>query len=396
MSTEELLRLAAKNSQSITQAQLKVLVTKKDIDVAKAPYFPILNAEAMDSAGFPGSSAWIGEEGLIGSPFRSGIAGGVVAKQLVLDFGRTAADVRAAHAQVAVSQQSTHVTAYEVKVLALQVFYQCAKFKKQRDIWARLAKESAIINREAKHFVKTGQRSVVDTYLSDSQTEEARTAYAYFEKRVEGSINELAVITGVPARTFDCPSLSNQLIDSLNPQSRINASPYVKRAVAGAKLAQEQLKREQADSMPKIVAIASAGGMAKTHLVNRENYAVGLGIMMPLFDLNISSRIKRAQAEVLVKQQDIATQKQFLEEMNAKLDQIIMASGTRLKHLNIELNIAQEGFKVAKRRYFKLEGDLVDLREAWRNLSRAETTIEDARSDLLQASGAKALLNGGE
>ena len=83
LTTEELLRLAAKNSQSISQAQLEVLVKQKEIDVAKARYFPILRAEAIDSAGFPGSSNWLGIEGLVGSPYRSGPTAGVVTKQLI-------------------------------------------------------------------------------------------------------------------------------------------------------------------------------------------------------------------------------------------------------------------------------------------------------------------------
>lgn len=394
LTTDELLRLSKKNSQSISQAQLEVLVRQKEIDVAKARYYPILRAEAIDSAGFPGSSAWLGIEGLVGSPYRSGPTAGVVTKQLIYDFGRTAAAVKTAQSQVNVAKQSTRVTTYEVQLFALQAYYQCATYKKKRDIWAHLAKESAVITKEAKHFVKTGQRSVVDNYLSESETEEARTEYAFFKERVLGSIRELAVITGKPTSTIDCPTLSNQLIDSLNSNNRVNSSPYVQRALAAAKAAQEKLKREKATFRPEIVAIASGGGMDKTHLVGRDNYAVGIGVSMPLLDFNITSRINRAQAELLAKQQEIAAQKQYIEEMNAKLDLTIQAAIIRIKHLNIELAIAKEGFKVAKRRYFSLEGDLVDLREAWRNLSRAQTIIEDARNDLLQARGVKALLNG--
>ncbi|CAM2939194.1 type I secretion outer membrane protein, TolC family [Legionella steigerwaltii] len=394
LTTEELLRLAERNSQSITQAQLDVIVKQKEIDVAKARYFPVLRAEALDSAGFPGSSAWLGTEGLVGSPYRSGPTAGVVTKQLIYDFGRTAAAVKAARSQVDVAKQSTRVTAYQVQLFALQAYYQCATYKKKQEIWSKLAKESALITKEAKHFVNTGQRSVVDNYLSESETEEARTEHAFLKEQVLGSLKELAVITGKDASTIDCPILSEKLIDSLNSRSRVYASPYVKRAIADAKAAQEQLKKEKAIFRPEIVAIASGGGMDKTHLVRREDYAVGVGVSMPLLDFNITSRISQAQAELIAKQQAIAAQKQFIEEMNAKLDLTIRATITRIKHLNIELNIAKEGFKVAKRRYFNLEGDLVDLREAWRNLARAQTIIEDARNDLLQAKGAKALLNG--
>ena len=105
MTTDELLHLAEKNSQSIIEAQAKVFVRQKEIDIAKAPYYPILNMEALDSAGFPGSSEWLDIEGLVGSPFCKGPTAGLVAKQLIYDFGRTAADVRASQSQVKVARQ---------------------------------------------------------------------------------------------------------------------------------------------------------------------------------------------------------------------------------------------------------------------------------------------------
>ncbi|WP_231294609.1 TolC family protein [Fluoribacter dumoffii] len=394
LTTEELLRLSEKNSQSINQAQLDVLVKVKEIEVAKAHYFPILRAEALESTGFPGSSNWLGIEGLVGSPYRSGPTAGVVAKQLIYDFGKTAAAVNAARSQVNVARQTTRVTMYEVQLFALKAFYQCATYKKKQEIWSNLAKESALITKEAKHFVKTGQRSVVDNYLSESETQEARTEYSYLKEQVLGSLKELSVIIGKSASTIDCPVLSESLIDSLNSKSRVYSSPYVKRAIADAKAAYENLIKEKSRFRPEIVAIASGGGMDKTHLIGREDYAVGVGVSMPLFDLNITSRINKAQAKLLVKQKAVAAQKQYIQELNAQLDLSIKSTLIRIKHLNIELNIAQEGFKVAKKRYFNLEGDLVDLREAWRNLARAQIIIEDARNELLLSKAAKALLNG--
>ena len=86
MSTVELLHLAEVNSQSITAAEFNVLVRQKEIDIAKARLYPVFNAEGLDSTGFPGSSAWLGIEGLVSSPYRAGATGGVVARQLLLDF----------------------------------------------------------------------------------------------------------------------------------------------------------------------------------------------------------------------------------------------------------------------------------------------------------------------
>ena len=49
---------------------------------------------------------------------------------------------------------------------------------------------------------------------------------------------------------------------------------------------------------------------------------------------------------------------------------------------------------MAKNRYLKFQGSLVDLRDALRNLGRIEVDLEDTRADLLEALGSKALLDG--
>jgi len=83
-----------------------------------------------------------------------------------------------------------------------------------------------------------------------------------------------------------------------------------------------------------------------------------------------------------------------MDEVNAKYDEIIDASKARIEHLEREEKLAREGFAVAKNRYFKLQGNLVDLRDALRNLGRIETDMKDTQANLLEATGAKDLLNG--
>lgn len=146
--------------------------------------------------------------------------------------------------------------------------------------------------------------------------------------------------------------------------------------------------------MPKIVAVASAGGMEGTHLVKNTDYSAGIGVTLPLFDLTVRAKVQHATAVAHAKDREVCAQKLFLEEENAKYDRIIRSSEVRLQHLDNELTLANKAFKVAKIRYFTLEGDLIDLRDAFRNLSRVETDLENTRTLLLQALGSKALLNG--
>lgn len=393
ISLKKVLSLAEKNSPQLTASQFRELAAQKAIDYAKANYYPTLNLEGIDSTGFPASNGLVGVGGLMDSPYRSGAAGGVVAEQIIYDFGRTAYKVQTSKYQAEYSQADTQVTAYQVKLLALETYYECSGYRNQRDAWAQLRKDSAVITREITQFVNTGQRSIVDKYLSQAQTEEAETAYAFFNERLQDSRHRLAIIMGVPDKSFSCPALPVHMNLPIY-NNDIYSSPLYERAVDDEKISEAKLGEAKANYYPKIVAEASAGDMEKARLVPRQGYAVGIGVVVPLVDLHINAQTKQAQDNLLAKQQDINAEEQYLEETNAQYDIIIESAKVRLNHLNTELDLAITAFNVAKKRYFSYEGDVIDLREAFRNLARTESQIIDTQTELLQAKGAKYLLNG--
>lgn len=395
LSLQEVLQRTEKNSYSISASQLREIAAMKNVDVAQSGYYPTLDAEAIDSAGFPGSSSATDVIGLMGSPYRSGVGGGVVAQQTLLDFGRTAHKVEASKYEAQFSREDTKVTDYKVKLLALQVFYECSESRTQRDTWDKLSKEADIITQQVNNFVRTGQRSVVDKYLSEAQTQEALTARAFFDARLKAANQRLAILMGMPDNSFSCPLLPRFATEPFNTNIGIYASPLLSRAAVDAKAAAARLEAQRAELFPQIVAVASAGNLQAVRLVQRSDYAAGIGIVFPLFDWHTNSEIKHAQAIALAKQQDVAAERQYLEEKNAQYDEGINSYKVQLQHLKGELDLANEAFSVAKQRYFSLEGQLVDLRDAFRNISRVQTQINDTQAKLLLSSGEKVLTDGG-
>jgi outer membrane protein TolC len=133
MSIDQVMRLAELNSPKLSASRFREIAAERSVDVARSNYFPTVNAEAIDSTGFPASSAGVGVTGLMGSPYRSGYSVGLVAEQTIYDFGRTYYDVEASKNATEYSKQNTRVNIYEVKQLALQAFYDCAFYKTQRN-----------------------------------------------------------------------------------------------------------------------------------------------------------------------------------------------------------------------------------------------------------------------
>ncbi len=394
LTIQQALLLAEKNSPQISANEYENLAANQAINVAKANYYPTLNFEGIESTGFPGSSDGTDVQGLMASPYRQGWGYGLVAQQTIWDFGRTAYNVEAAQYQAQLTAESTKVTRDEIKQLALQTFYECSFDKTQINTWTILSDKSTLITNQVNHFVNTGQRSIVDGDLAQAQTDESNTELAYYMTRLSDATYRLSVILGIPAKSISCPALpENENI--FNVSSNILASPLLAQAQANANVAHAKALATKANYYPQIVAIASAGDLENVRLVQEKNYAAGIGVAVPIFNFETISDVNRAELAAVAQDEQTAAQEQDLTEINANYDEIINSSVTKLNYLAIELNLAIKAFSVAKTRYFSFEGDLVDLRDAFTNLARTQNEINQTRAALIEARGAKILINGG-
>ena len=394
LSLAEVITRGEQNSPRLKAARLQEKAAHEGVGAAESLYVPSVAAEGIDSWGFPGSSGALGIGGLMGSPYRSGAAAGLVATDTLFDFGRTYSNVKSAKNFEALQRGGTAVDRYTVDLDVLRTFYACSRFRSEHEVWNSLHDETEIVSLEVGKYVDTGQRSVVDKYLAQAQVEEARTERNYFDSLMNSTVARLALLTGISEGGLSCPALpeADESVP-LYPTSAVN--PYIMVSQIEIDLAQSRLGLAQADYLPKIVGVASVGGMERTRLVDRTDYSGGLGIILPLFDgLGTVHRVGQARAALDAKRQELGAVRLQVDEANARYDEIIDASKARSEHLEREQKLAEDGFKVAKSRYFKFQGTLVDLRDALRNLGRIETDMRETQANLLEAAGAKALLNG--
>jgi len=388
------LRQAERNSPRLKAARLQELAAHKGVGVARAGYYPSLSLQGIDSWGFPGSSGALGIGGLMGSPYRSEAAGGLLARSTLFDFGRTYSGVRAAQDLERLRRVGIDLERYAVDLDVLQTFYACSRYRSEHEVWDGLYGATELVAKEVLRFVDTGQRSVVDRYLSEAQVEEARTNRNYFASRMNSTVSRLALLMGTDGRDLACPALPQPgETVPLSPTDPVN--PYVQQARTEVELAKSRLLGAKTDYLPKIIGVASVGAMEKVRLVDRADYSGGVGVVIPLFDgFGTVFQVGKAKAELAAKTHELDAVQLQMDELDAKYDEVIDASKARIEHLKREEKLAQEGFRVAKNRYFKFQGTLVDLRDALRNLGRIETEMKETQADLLEASGAKALLDG--
>ncbi len=299
------------------------------------------------------------------------------------------------------AKTESKVTSLTIGAQAARYYAKCARDRSLAEIYRDLMEEAKIIQTEVAKFVATGQRSIVDKYLSESQTEEAATIAADFEERLAVDEERLLTLIGLPKDGATCPRMSSDLSTEATTlaTSSSNAeisSPLILRAQAEMALVEAETSRSRKDYFPRLVGLASAGYMNSTELgVPKQVYSVAVGLIIPLFEgFKTNSEVDENLARTMQKEKEVAATKLNLKETTLGLDEEIRSGLLRLDHLRHELELAETAFRVAKSRYVKASGTLVDLREALRNLGRIRTGKKETESLLLSASIEKGLLNG--
>ena len=393
----EVIGMAEQASPDLKAALDREKQAEETVGIIKSFYYPTVDAEAIDSWGFAASNSGLGIQGLMGSPFRSGAAGGLVSKLALVDIGRIY-NVRAAHQLSEAAREDTKIVQFRIDQAALQILLEAARFQAQQKAAHEVGMATDEVAREVDRFVRTGQRSVVERLLVQDQTADAAMTEAGFQQRALVGVQRLQLITGSPLTNRALPD-TTLLTESdlglvLPPAAQ---SPLLTRAAAEAAAAHIAVSAVSAQNYPKVTAMASVGDMSKSRVVEKQDYSGGVGIDLPLFEGGgISDQIHRAEAIASEQDQSLMGVQLQLSDLNAHYDEIINASRVQLEYLQKELEVAQRAFQLGKERYNAFQGTLVDVRESIRNLGRVRAEIIDIKTDFLLAVGSKALLNGGQ
>jgi outer membrane protein len=397
LTLKEVLNLTTRNHPALEAAKFRELSSEKGIEKAQSAYYPKLSAMAIASQGFPSSSGALGIGGLMASPYRKGPAAGLLLEQNLYDFGRTSSSVAIAEKNVDLTKTESKISEIQIAMAASEIFYTCAKDFTLAADYRQLLSEAKDVEKEVKQFVRTGQKSIVEGYLSESQAEEVLTLSADFEKRALLDRSRLSTLTGKKMDLISCPELTDTLFEEVANNVRANQeSVYLARAKADVEVSSSEINRARKDYYPKLVGVASIGYLDDTYFgTQKQNYAVGVGLIIPLFEgFKTNATVEEKQAKLMQKEKEVAAAERNLEETNLAFQRQIDSSALRLEHFKHESEISEKAFALSKKRYTVQQGTLSDLREALRNVSRSRIQLRDAQAEFLTRSSQKALLNG--
>lgn len=397
LSLKEAIQLAVEHHPRTRADRLATLAQEKEIGIARSRYLPNLSAMALVTNGFPGSAGASGITGLMVSPFHKGPTAGLFLEQNIYDFGRTALNIEIAERSSTLSEAQYQISSLGIALSLVRTYYHCVEDKILMRDYALLEAETRNIEKEVVQFVNKGQRSIIDKYLSKSQTEATITLKENYEKRYELDQKELALITGISRlNPVDCGMLSDELFQEMTLTfSHPEQNPYFLRAKNFNSLAKSELERAKKDYLPFLIGIGSLGMMSSTDLgIPKQNYSLALGLTWPLFQGFATKRtVERNKIRLDQAEAEQAGVEQDLEQENIRFDREIASAKLRMNDITIENDLAKKAVTLAKKRYQSLQGDLVDLREAIRNLARTSTELRNAQVQFLSQSAQKALFN---
>ena len=395
LTVKEAVQAAESFSPSLKASRQREVQAQNAVAVLKAGYYPTLDAQAVQGYGMPGSNGALGIGGLMGSPFRSGPAAGIVSRWDIINLG-TYYGVAAAQSAVQAAQAQTAVVRYQVDAAVLQAYFETARDRADQQAWHEIGERIAAVAEKVHGFVQGGQVLQAQEWLVDYQVKDARMNEEVFARRNRFAIMRLADLTGLDTGSLSCPSVETISEADVAVFDPAGSSPLVAATQSQAKTARAAVDMRKAGNYPRLSILGSAGDMSEAMLVKKQDYSAGVGLTIPLFEgFGIESETKRARAAASEADLNVAAASLDWRLADARFDEEIAAARVQTDYLKEESTLGRKTFDLALQRYFTFQEPLVDVRESIRNLGGIATANNEARGQLLLSITLKAAYDGG-
>lgn len=385
ITVDEIIKRLDQTDPEIAASRFRVIAARKTAEKANSAYYPKIELQGLVPVpgGMPGSYGEIGVRGVMISPFHTGNSIGFLGTYTLFDFGRTKNAVKAAEQDELTKKEEARIARIHTIQNTLHIYYDCIKLQSLSEVWKEKRKRLKFIQQEVIRFVSTGQRSVVDSYMIKSHVERIETQLKIFEAQYVHSQDKLSLLLSIPADEMAYASADRMQEPPSSEGINFAENPFIKKAESDLLTSKAKLDAAKAGNLPEIKSMGSIGDYDSARVVPKQNWAVGIGFSMPLFEgFKIQKEIEEAEAFSSQKLKELEAARKNTQETNMKIQEAIDTSKIRLKHLVDELKIAEEGYRVASSRYSSFQGTLIDLRETIINLYRVKAEVIDAKVQL--------------
>ncbi len=392
ISLDDALAYAKEHYPQIKAAEAELSAQDAAVQAAQSALLPKIGVNAAYSDGMSNSTAGLGLSGITNSAFRSGYGASINLEQNIYDFGRTSNRIEAEKAREEKLRGMQQTTLAGVLKNVADRYIECQNAARYRDIYKQARNNLTPLRKEVQGFVNTGQRSEVDLALIEMGVDEVSARAIASEHFESIAIERLNLALGNPETArFHCdkegalPPPASQSVEALLEAAK-QKRPELLALGAAATQMQHEKQAAEAEFMPQIVGIASAGHLQDTNVVNDENYAVGVAIKVPLFDgFRMQSGVQKAEAESKRLTQEAALAEQTIasEVRQASVESRRVSELTDITKKRRDK--AASTLSLARRRYLNKGGILSEWEQAYRAWLQAEIDYWNLEADRKRA-----------
>ncbi|WP_337014868.1 efflux transporter outer membrane subunit [Leclercia sp. AS011] len=246
----------------------------------------------------------------------------------------------------------------------------------------------------AQRQYQTGYSSRLELMQSDSELRSTRAQIPQVQNQIARQENALTLLLGgtpgAIARSADFDSLTPLRIPSQLPSSLLNRRPDIVQAERQLIAADASLASARASLLPSINLTATGSIQDRTlpGLLDNplELWSIGGSILAPLLNrqaLNAQVDIGQSQRNQALYSYEKTVRNAF-KEVNDSLD-AITRYGEQLTELVAQQEVAQETLRIAQNRYNNGYSSYLDVLDAQRTLFSVQTSVVQAKNNLLLA-----------
>lgn len=397
LSLLDVLRYAEDYSPNIKSSEKSIEVAHQNLRISQSYYFPNLNLTIVDSFGFPASvNPPVGFNGLMNSPYRVGLSGGIFSSVTLFDLTRKY-NTEVAKLGIRAAQERKRLSRLHVDLKAMNLYLNAVLYKNQVETWKGIQSKVVHLYKLIKSYVRNGQYSEVTKWLLKNQIEEAQRQEENAKFAFEAALQQLKVEIGLQTVPIEVDNVST-LAEGLKvlTESRYSKSPLLEVPQLEAEIAHSFALRESALHWPRLFGTASVGFMENSRLISKESYAFWVGLSVPVFEgFRIDAEVARARAQAY-RSEDLSRQAEYeLVESNTSLQQEINSRLNDWKKYQVEKKYAQKALSLAEYRLNTFVGSLSDVRDALKSIEIAEIGSNIAQIELFRAKLTLSLIDGG-
>ena len=376
--------IAVTNHPRITQSELLALASKQVVRETQSAYYPKIHADAT-AVDATANNTRVTAGGLNNPLILTREADGLIATQLITDFGRTANLTATSRLDARVQEQNVLATRAQILLAVNSAYFDALQAQSILGVALQTVTNRQLIFDQVNELAKDKLRSGLDVSFAKVDLDSSKLLLANANNDLRAAFATLANVLGerteVNYQLREEPTPAGPVPDNAQLiQIALQNRPDLLQQRFGRDAAMKFARAEKDLNYPTVSAVGVAGISPIHDSALRNNYvAAGLNIDLPLFEgMLFSAREKAAQFRAQAAEQSLRD-----AENNVVRD-------VRIARLNLDyaaeklaltaelLASANESFELAQARLKVGSISIVELSQAQLNQTQAE--IAQARA----------------